>query len=374
MAVKTSTRKTWWSRLIMGINNFMNPNHAWRDYENDPDASGTILDTVANGLAALNSEGVVESLVNKWTGNSLTGAENEANAFNAEEAQKSRDFTEYMARNKYAMETQSMQEAGVNPAMVYGGGSLVPTASNGAQASSVNPQSGTSFGDLSNAILSLVRMPLEMQKLKAEIRNTDSDTAKKEAETGSINAKLPFEVDELKSRIRNANVSSDAQEILNKYIDRQQEAEIRMKNATANEADVAVNKIWKEIEKMDFEEVTMYIGWLETNEKILTLQKNRELTDKQIDELSSLIAVNNKTAKKLGLDISNYDDITVIGNATHNIKLGPISIGEGEPITLGVLKAAREYRGDLKEKEGKKKDKGSYPSTNKSAYDGPVYD
>lgn len=121
------------------------------------------------------------NLGNRYAGTGLTSAENEANAFthnerlesqdfNAAEAQKSRDFTEYMTRNKYAMETQSMEDAGINPAMVYGGGSLVPTAANGAAASS-SPGSSVSPNSLNplDMILSLVRFPREMENLRAEI-------------------------------------------------------------------------------------------------------------------------------------------------------------------------------------------------------------
>lgn len=301
------------------------------------------------GMPDLN--GLINSLTAYYTRNTLTGAEQEQNAFNAEQAQMSRDFTEYMARNKYSMETQSMQDAGVNPAMVYGGGSLVPTAANGAVASG-SPLSGGNIADL---LSTMVRMPLEMKKLDAEIRSIDAGTDKTKTETNVLNAKLPFEVDALKAQVRESNLSSDAQEIINSYLDKQQEAEIRMKNATAAQEEEAVQKMVKEIEKMDYEELTMVISWMETNERILNLQKQRDLTDTQMKELESLIRVNNATASKLNLDVSNYDDITVLGTASTNMKFGPFSVGQGEPISLAMIKAAREAREKEKEKEKKPK-------------------
>lgn len=166
----------WWKRMLKGLNNAFNPNHAWFDY--DKLAEGSSVDRIFNALGtglsnvvdAVVDPNVISGIINKYTGSHLTGAEQEANAFNAAEAQKSRDFTEYMARNKYSMETQSMQDAGVNPAMVYGGGNLVSTASNGAAASSVAPQSS----DIANLIMSVVRMPLEMKKLNQEIAESES--------------------------------------------------------------------------------------------------------------------------------------------------------------------------------------------------------
>ena len=145
----------WWRRFLKGLNNAFNPNHAWFDYD----------DMAENGSGL---ENLLGSIGKKYAGTGLTDAEKEANAFSAEEAQKSRDFTEYMTRNKYQMETQSMEQAGINPAMVYGGGSLVPTSSNGAAASSVTPDTA-GIGGLVDLIQSLVRFPKELDALRASI-------------------------------------------------------------------------------------------------------------------------------------------------------------------------------------------------------------
>lgn len=185
MAVSTTTKKTWWSRLIMGLNNLMNPNHAWRDYENDPDSSSTFdalinsADDVLQGLSAN-----TQSIVDRLTQAHQTGAEKEAQAFSAEEAQKSRDFTEYMSRNKYQMETQSMEQSGINPAMVYGGGNLVPTAANGAQGTPSAP--GSSALNPFDIMMTMARMSRELSLLDSQKANIDSDTEKNKAEANKI--------------------------------------------------------------------------------------------------------------------------------------------------------------------------------------------
>lgn len=156
---------------------------AWR--ASNPDSEYSLFGgEYSNGKPAAPNTGgalgylgeLIRSLTAYYARTELTGAEREANEFSAGEAQKSRDFTEYMARNKYSIETQSMQDAGVNPAMVYGGGSLVPTAANGAQASSVAPTGG----DFGTAIMSLVRMPLELKKLEKETKLVDQQIAESE--------------------------------------------------------------------------------------------------------------------------------------------------------------------------------------------------
>jgi len=144
--------------------------------------------------------GVLQSLIAYYTRNELTGAEREMNEFSAGEAQKSREFTEYMARNKYTMETQSMQDAGVNPAMVYGGGNLVPTAANGAAATS----SSIGAGSIADLLGTMVRMPLEMKRLNAEIEATRANTELTRQKT---------QTEEAETRIRNIN--ADYQDVLN---------------------------------------------------------------------------------------------------------------------------------------------------------------
>lgn len=167
----------WFWKIVKGLNNALNPGHAWMDYDKDSEY--------------LN--GAVDSLVNHFTGKGLTGAELASNAFEAEQAQKSRDFTEYMARNKYSMETSSMESAGVNPAMVYGGGNLVSTAANNATGSaSVLP-----IGNIVDMLSTLVRLPKELKQLDSEIDKARSESyrnilegnrSKMDADSNRINA------------------------------------------------------------------------------------------------------------------------------------------------------------------------------------------
>lgn len=233
MAVSTTNKKTWWSRLIMGLNNLMNPGHAWRDYENDPDASSTFdnlvnsVDDVLNGISTNSS-----SIVDRLTQAHQTGAEVEAQEFSANEAEKSRNFTEYMARNKYQMETQSMQQSGINPAMVYGGGNLVPTAANGAQGTPSAP--GSSALNPFDLFMMMARMSRELKLLDSQKANIDSDTEKNKAEAekiGSENKLLGLELEWFpkvkESEIKELNSITD----LNKVKMDREEAETQFTKA-----------------------------------------------------------------------------------------------------------------------------------------------
>lgn len=134
-------------------------------------------------------DGLFDALIARLVGNHLTGAQREANEFSALEAQKGRDFTEYMTRNKYQMETESMESAGVNPAMVYGGGNLVSTASNPGNATSVSPGEGLNPFD---AIMSIVRLKRELGIMDAQKENLLADSEKKRADAKKSSSETDF--------------------------------------------------------------------------------------------------------------------------------------------------------------------------------------
>lgn len=279
--------------------------------------------------------------------------------------------------NSPSAQVQRLRDAGLNP-LYYG---LDGSSANGFESAQPLGYERAQLDNVQNPFAAGMAAAVQ----SAQVSNIQAQTEKIKSETGAINAKLPFEVESLKAQVRQSNLSSDAQEIVNKYLDSQQQAEVRMKNSTSAQADSVVQKAAAEIEKMDYEKTTMYIGWLETYEKILNLQKQRELSDKQIEELASLISVNNQQAKKIGLDISNYDDITVIGTASHTMRFGPFTVQEGQPITLAMKKAAEEHLRKEREKReandkepvdpGHNKRRGEYRYSDKSDnYSGPIYD
>lgn len=162
--------------IVKGLNGVLNKNHNWFDYDAWDASRSPILS-------------VVDNVTKKYAGTGLTDAEKEANAFSSDEAQKSRDFELFMARNKYQLETQSMEEAGINPAMVYGGGSLVSTATNGAAPSSVSP-SGADLGDLFGLVTTLMRLPHEIDAIRAsaERDRLEGAAASRNAESNAQNA------------------------------------------------------------------------------------------------------------------------------------------------------------------------------------------
>lgn len=298
--------------LLHQLNQILNKNHNWFDYgtedelmekkyrwygfhaasgkdhegnpisespygDPNPSGLGSTLDGIGQSISSIfgNLPELINSLVAYYGRTTLTGAENEQNAFNAAEAEKSRQFTEYMARNKYSMETGSMQDAGVNPAMVYGGGNLVPTASNGATGTG-SLGAGGSFFDM---LTTMMRLPLEMKNLKAEADRTEAEaelarqkkiTEEAESRIRAINADYQEQLNgqtlnNLKADYNNKVADTDyktaqrdyvitqkdAQATLNKYLDERQQEEIRnLKQSTdkmsAEEKKTKAEKVYQD--------------------------------------------------------------------------------------------------------------------------------
>lgn len=218
---------------------------------------------------------IFSSLMAYFTRNQLTGAEMQQNEWNAQEAEKSRAFTEYMTRNKYQMETQSMQQAGVNPAMVYGGGNLVPTTNN-TTAASGSPIGAGNIGDL---LSTLIRMPRELKLLDAEI-------AEKRANADLTHQKYETEI----ANTRIQNINADYQEALNdqnlknlriSYDDMVAGIDVKtaQKDEIRNKADAqaTLNKYLDERERADIDKIKAEkseIGQKEKYEKAQTTYQN----------------------------------------------------------------------------------------------------
>ena len=154
-----SDNDKWYTKFVKGLNTWLNDSHQWFNYDEWND--------------------VGDAVINKATGSALTPAEKEANAFSADEAQKARDWEEYMSSTSYQRQVVDMQKAGINPALAMGGSASGASTPSSPAPSSVAPNSGMNMSDL----MSLIMMPFQMKMMKAQIgnvnattRNIDSDT------------------------------------------------------------------------------------------------------------------------------------------------------------------------------------------------------
>jgi hypothetical protein len=119
--------------------------------------------------------GILGRLGNKLFGTnhaaeSAAGAYNAEiqNKFNADEAQKNRDFQEYMSSTAYQRMMQDAKKAGINPYYLVQHGSSGESSPAGSAASSASsPEYGDSSGKGKGALASVAATALSLVKLAA---------------------------------------------------------------------------------------------------------------------------------------------------------------------------------------------------------------
>lgn len=190
---------------------------------------------------------VLSSLLGKYTGSNLTGADLQANEFNAVEAEKARNFSSQeaekarnfeaeMANTAKQRQVQDYVAAGINPMFASGQSVSLPSASNAAtlQAASVSPSSAAF--NLPSLISSLSQ--LRVNKAQASALNAQADQSRAQSENLRADAALK-------------ESQKKGQDFINRVNELTEDVQIEQKKAALDLSRKQLNEIDKKIELMD---------------------------------------------------------------------------------------------------------------------------
>ena len=264
-----------------------------------PMGIGGLISLVTGGIKGLKSFG--KNVTNTMTQEQLTGAQREANAFNAQQAQVARDYETQMSNTAYQRGVADMQNAGVNPALMYGQGAAPAGTPNGAAADSVSPTAGDPVG--------MIGMIANLKLLNAQAENIKADTAQKRANTAKIQEEtknIQEEFNLIKANVRGANASADAQETINKFLNEQETYKTEALKWDAKKSRAEYRNTKQELNNLKATELnTLMDTYKKYHEAMLTL-KETDLTEEKINEVKATIANINASTNLLGKDAQNY--------------------------------------------------------------------
>lgn len=185
-------------------------------------AWGQILNSMLNqfvGAAGTAGIGTVMSLFSPntavgsigraMTGSGLTGAQNEQNAFNASQAEITRQWQEKMQGSQYQRSVKDMLAAGLNPALMYGSSGVASM-----------PTGATASG---NAHAPDVSSLINMMMVRKNMDLIDSEIVKNKADANKSNA------------------DAEGQNITNSYLDQTIQAQLGLYTANYNEINAQID-------------------------------------------------------------------------------------------------------------------------------------
>lgn len=116
--------------------------------------------------------------------NDSNSATDQINAFNAAEAQKQRDWEEYMYKNRHQFEVTDLLAAGLNPVLSakFGGGN-VPTGAAAVAHSNpdvVKAQKLQAYSQVAATAKQIALMSAELKKMEAEAKLTETTNRRQE--------------------------------------------------------------------------------------------------------------------------------------------------------------------------------------------------
>lgn len=263
------------------------------------------------------------SAVNSVTGAHLTGAQQEANAFEAEQAQKQMDFQEQMSNTQYQRSVADMKAAGVNPALMYGHGAPGASTPSGAMAASESPGSPDVVG--------LLGQIANLSLLRAQARNLNARTEQTEAETDYTRqnlTNLATANQKMISEIQGLDYDNESKRITLKYLDEMQSVTLQNLHLTGDNLAAQFTETQQKISKLTVEQDKLLQDIVESKQRVENMLMEKDFTEAKIDEISHIIEqIDANTAKLISDTALNMKDIQFYG--WNHVGSGIASLGAG---------------------------------------------
>lgn len=235
-----------------------------------------------------------QSMSDATTGAHLTGAQQEANAFEADQAQKQMQFQQQMRDSQYQSTVSDMKAAGINPALAMS--NSVNAAPSGAMAHAESPGSPDVVG-LLGQIQNLSLLKAEKRLKDAQASNLE-ELAKQNAQR-TKNLEKEFDISSLK-------YEKDSIEL--NYFEEMQKLAIQAKEQDIKESEARIKDINSVIAKRGYEVSRMFVETLVDMANIQLLKARTDLTQdertklqhdiKEVDARIGLISAQTGLAKE----------------------------------------------------------------------------
>ena len=224
----------------------------------------------------------VGSIGRAMTGSSLTGSQQEQNAFNASQAEITRMWQEKMQGSQYQRSVKDMLAAGLNPALMFGNAGPASMPS-GVMAS------GNSITPDVSSLINLMMARKQMNLIDSQITKNEADANK-------------------------ANTEAEGQDITNSYLDQTIQAQLALYGANYNEINAQIDLLEQKLKTEEAQTNLTKAGIsLKNAEVALTVQKRiaEEIQNKYRDEMLQLDIQAKKLNNNLIAANTNKNDAEV---------------------------------------------------------------
>lgn len=234
----------------------------------------------------------------KWwrsaTGQELSGAQQEANAFSAQQAEVQREYETQMSNTAYQRQVADMKNAGINPALMYGGSASGASTPSVASPASVDP------GQPGLNPIGLLGQIQQLYLLKSQKANVDADSdlkRQKIEESKSVIEQIKAginktiaESDSIRQGIENMKLDAEEKSIILKYLDEKESVGLANLKLSGDAIVKSMAETDAKIANLDAQNQRILQDVVESMQRVDNMLAEKNLTLEQVKEVTATIS------------------------------------------------------------------------------------